>query len=186
MHPGQFVVLSSDSQDVVANSVKILQMHADIMDLLQQPRSPWALLEVHGGKANRSHALVAAIAQLPDAIRSRLGLENDEYSYSAEPIFQICKRSGLPMVFDAQHHIVHHKRDRYDDPSVGDMLLKAQATWADPAHQLVHIGHGEGMSSGLPLGNWLISQWPAFAPPRLPSAPVTSSRALRHMTSQQR
>ena len=40
MHPDQFVVLSSDSEDVVANSVKILQMHADIMDLLDQPRSP--------------------------------------------------------------------------------------------------------------------------------------------------
>lgn len=142
MHPDQFVVLSSDSQDVVANSVKILQMHADIMDLLQQPRSPWALLEVHGGKANRSDALVAAIAQLPDAIRCRLGLENDEYSYSAEAIFQICMRSGLPMVFDAHHHIVHHKLDSYDDPSVAEMLLKARETWADPAHQLVHISNG--------------------------------------------
>jgi UV DNA damage endonuclease len=142
MHPDQFVVLSSDSEDVVANSVKILQMHADIMDLLQQPRSAWALLEVHGGKSNRSDALVAAIAQLPDAIRCRLGLENDEYSYSAEAIWTICKRSGLPMVFDAHHHIVHEKLASYDDPSVGEMLLKARETWADPAHQLVHISNG--------------------------------------------
>jgi UV DNA damage endonuclease len=54
MHPDQFVVLSSDSADVVANSVKILQLHADILDLLDQPRSPWALLEVHGGKSDRA------------------------------------------------------------------------------------------------------------------------------------
>jgi len=142
MHPDQFVVLSSDSPDVVANSVKILQMHADIMDLLEQPRSPWALLEIHGGKSNRSDALVKAIAALPDAIRLRLGLENDEYSYSAQEIHEICLRSGVPMVFDAHHHIVHEDLPSYDHPSVQEMLHKARDTWADPAHQLVHISNG--------------------------------------------
>ncbi|XYJ10035.1 UV DNA damage repair endonuclease UvsE [Telluria sp. B2] len=142
MHPDQFVVLSSDSPAVVENSIKILQMHADIMDLLQQPRSPWALLEIHGGKANRADALVEAIARLPDAIRCRLGLENDEYAYGAEEIYAVCMRAGVPMVFDAHHHIVHDKLDSYEHPSVAEMLLKARATWRDPAQQLVHISNG--------------------------------------------
>jgi len=142
MHPDQFVVLSSDSPEVVANSVKILQMHADIMDLLEQPRSPWSVLEIHGGKANRSDALVERIAGLPDAIRSRLCLENDEYAYSAEQILDVCVRSGVPMVFDAHHHIVSEKLSSYDDPSVAAMLEKARATWPDPAHQMVHISNG--------------------------------------------
>jgi UV DNA damage endonuclease len=142
MHPDQFVVLTSDSEDVVANSVKILQMHAHIMDLLGQPRSPWALLEIHGGKSGRADALVERIATLPDAIRCRLGLENDEYAYSASEIADICLRSGVPMVFDAHHHIVHEKLASYDDPSVGEMLLRARATWAVPEQQLVHISNG--------------------------------------------
>lgn len=142
MHPDQFVVLSSDSPDVVANSIKILQMHADIMDLLLQPRSPWALLEIHGGKANRGEALAERIAALPEPIRSRLGLENDEYSYSAAEIHDVCMRSGVPMVLDAHHHIVHEKLSSYDDPSVADMLGRARATWPDPAWQLVHISNG--------------------------------------------
>lgn len=142
MHPDQFVVLSSDSPEVVANSVKILQMHADIMDLLAQPRSPWAVLEIHGGKANRSDALVERIAGLPDAIRSRLCLENDEYAYSAAQILDVCVRSGVPMVFDAHHHIVSEKLSSYDDPSVAEMLEKARATWPDPGQQMVHISNG--------------------------------------------
>lgn len=142
MHPDQFVVLSSDSEGVVANSIKILQMHADIMDLLEQPRSPWALLEIHGGKGNRADALVERIGLLPDAIRCRLGLENDEYSYGAQEIYEICMRAGVPMVFDAHHHVVHDKLASYEDPSVGAMLAKARETWADPAHQLVHISNG--------------------------------------------
>jgi UV DNA damage endonuclease len=142
MHPDQFVVLSSDSPEVVANSVKILQMHADIMDLLLQPRSSWAVLEIHGGKANRSDALVERIKALPDPIRLRLCLENDEYSYNAEQIHDVCVRSGVPMVFDAHHHIVSEKLSSYDDPSVAEMLEKARATWPDPAHQMVHISNG--------------------------------------------
>lgn len=142
MHPDQFVVLSSDSEGVVENSIRILQMHADIMDLLAQPRTPWALLEIHGGKGGRADALVERIARLPDGIRCRLGLENDEYAYSAEEIFDICVRSGVPMVLDAHHHIVHEKLASYDDPSVADMLAKARSTWAVPEHQLVHISNG--------------------------------------------
>lgn len=142
MHPDQFVVLSSDSAGVVANSVKILQMHGEIMDLLGQPRTPWALLEIHGGKANRADTLVDNIALLPDAVRCRLGLENDEYAYSAEEIHAVCVRSGVPMVLDAHHHIVHEKLDSYDHPSVAEMLAKARATWAVPEHQLVHISNG--------------------------------------------
>ena len=46
------------------------------------------------------------------------------------------------MVFDAHHHIVHEDLPSYDHPSVEEMLLKARATWADPAHQLVHISNG--------------------------------------------
>ncbi len=142
MHPDQFVVLNSDSEGVVANSVKILQMHADIMDLLDQPRSSWALLEIHGGKGKRADALVERIALLPDAIRCRLGLENDEYAYGAEEIHEICMRAGVPMVFDAHHHVVHAKLSSYEDPSVGAMLDKARETWDRPEHQLVHISNG--------------------------------------------
>jgi UV DNA damage endonuclease len=117
-------------------------MHADILDLLRQPRSPWSIMEIHGGKSGRADELVAAIAALPDAIRARLALENDEYAYGAEEIAGICERSGVPMVLDAHHHIVHDKLASYDDPSVGAMLRRARATWPDPAQQLVHISNG--------------------------------------------
>lgn len=142
MHPDQFVVLNSDSEKVVNNSVRILQMHAAIMDLLQQPRSPWALLEIHGGKSGRSRELVQAIARLPDGIRLRLGLENDEYAYSASAIHAICMESGVPMIFDAHHHVVHEGLSSYEDPAIAEMLNKARETWANPEHQLVHISNG--------------------------------------------
>ncbi|MCA1991023.1 MAG: UV DNA damage repair endonuclease UvsE [Coleofasciculus sp. S288] len=142
VHPDQFVVLSSDSPEVVANSIKILKMHAMILDKLGQPRSPWAMLEIHGGKSDRSEQLVNVIRSLPEEVRSRLALENDEYAYSAEEILSVCRQADVPMVFDAHHHIIHEGLDSYDHPSVAQMQAAAQTTWPVREWQLVHISNG--------------------------------------------
>jgi UV DNA damage endonuclease len=142
LHPDQFVVLSSDSEATVANSVKILESHARVMDMLGLPRSPWALVEIHGGKGGRAERLVEQIGLLPEGVRSRIAFENDEYIYSAAEILEVCRRAGVPMVFDAHHHVVHEGLDSYDHPSVFEMVEAARATWPDPDWQLVHISNG--------------------------------------------
>jgi UV DNA damage endonuclease len=142
LHPDQFVVLNSDSLQVIVNSIKILATHARVMDLLELPRSPWALIEIHGGKGGRSERLVEVVRELPENVRSRLAFENDEYAYGAEEILRICHAAQTPMVFDAHHHLVHERLDSYDHPSVAHMLSEARKTWAVPEWQLVHISNG--------------------------------------------
>lgn len=142
MHPDQFVVLSSDSENVIENSVKILQMHARTLDLLEQPRSEWATMNIHGGKADRADKLVESVEQLPDNIRSRIAFENDEYSYSSAQILEVCRRASVPMVFDAHHHVCREKLDDYNDPSVAEIFWAARETWANPENQIVHISNG--------------------------------------------
>jgi UV DNA damage endonuclease len=141
-HPDQYVVLNSASPDVVANSIKFLDMHARLMDLLEQPRSPWALIEIHGGRAGHGDQLIETIRQLPEAIRLRLGLENDEYAHSAAEILEICCAADVPMVFDAHHHICHERLDSYNHPSVAKMVAAARTTWPVPEWQVVHISNG--------------------------------------------
>jgi len=141
-HPDQFVVLSSDSQQVVENSIKILETHARVMDMLKQPRSSWAVIEIHGGKNGRSEQLVKVISQLPEAIRSRLALENDEYAYSASEMLKVCRAARVPMVFDAHHQVVHEKLESYEHPTFAKMLRAARETWPVPEWQLVHISNG--------------------------------------------
>lgn len=142
LHPDQYVVLSSDSAEVVQTSIKILERHARTMDLLGLPRSPWSLMNIHGGKSQRLKQLVEVISQLPPAIKSRLTFENDEYAYSAEEILAVCQQAGVPMVFDAHHQICHENLDSYDHPSVASMLYAARETWENPDWQLVHISNG--------------------------------------------
>ncbi|OUL32818.1 UV damage endonuclease UvsE [Nostoc sp. T09] len=143
LHPDQFVVLSSDSPQVLQSSIKILERQARTFDLLGLPRSPWSLMNIHGGKSQRPEQLVKVISQLPEAIKSRLTFENDEYAYSASEILAVCQQAGVPMVFDAHHHICHENLDSYDDPSVAEMFYAARETWENPDWQLVHISNGE-------------------------------------------
>lgn len=143
LHPDQYVVLSSDSPEVVASSIKILAGHAHTMDLMGLPQSTWSLMNIHGGKSNRADQLVRVISELPENIKSRLTLENDEHAYSASEIFEVCQRTGIPLVFDAHHHICHENLDSYDDRTVAEMFYAARATWANPDWQLVHISNGE-------------------------------------------
>jgi UV DNA damage endonuclease len=142
VHPDQFVVLSSDKSEVVATSIKILAYQAMILDKLGLPRSPWAMIEIHGGKSDRAERLVEVIGNLPEEIRSRLALENDEYAYSSEEILAVCRQTGVPMVFDAHHHVIHEGLDSYDHPSVAQMLAAALTTWPKREWQLVHISNG--------------------------------------------
>lgn len=142
MHPDQFVVLSSDSPQVVSNSVKILSTHARTLDMLAQPRSAWAAMEIHGGKSGRGRRLAEVIGGLPEAIRSRLALENDEYAYGAAEILEVCRAANVPVVFDAHHHACRERLESYEDPSVAHFLAAARATWPDPAWQLTHISNG--------------------------------------------
>lgn len=142
IHPDQFTVLNSDNPEVIRNSIAFLAAQAEMLDLLGQPRSCWTPLEIHGGKSDRSQRLVDVIGDLPDAIRSRLVLENDEKCYSSAQILEVCRATGVPMVFDAHHHVVREKLDSYDHPSVAEMLAAARSTWPDPDWQLTHISNG--------------------------------------------
>ncbi|MBE9005925.1 UV DNA damage repair endonuclease UvsE [Fortiea sp. LEGE XX443] len=143
LHPDQYVVLSSDSPEVVQTSIRILARHARDLDLLGLPRSPWSLMNIHGGKSQRAAQLVKVISQLPAAIKNRLTLENDEYAYSADEILAVCQEAEIPLVFDAHHHICHENLDSYNDPSVATMFEAARSTWKNPDWQLVHISNGE-------------------------------------------
>ncbi len=142
VHPEQFIVLNSESPQVVENSITMLSAHGRLMDLLQQPRSPWAPIEIHGGKGGRGPELAAIIKELPAAVRTRLVLENDERAYGAEEILTICRAAGVPMVFDAHHHVCHQQLESYDHPSIAELVAAAATTWPDPSWQVLHISNG--------------------------------------------
>jgi UV DNA damage endonuclease len=118
------------------------------------------MMLVHGGKGGRADVLVDTISRLPESIRSRLCLENDESCYSASRILDVCRRSGLPMVFDAHHHVIREKLKSYEHPSVRETTLAARETWnPNRGWQIVHISNG-ATSFGDPRHSGVITRFP--------------------------
>ena len=142
VHPEQYVVLNSLRPEVVVNSVQVLENQALIFDRLGLPRSTWAGINIHGGKGGRGDELVETIFALPEPVRSRLTLENDEHAYNAAAMLDVCERAGVPMVFDAHHHVVSEGLASLEDPSVLEYTRLARATWQPPHWQVVHLSNG--------------------------------------------
>ncbi|MDB5046884.1 MAG: damage repair endonuclease UvdE [Deinococcus sp.] len=142
MHPEQFIVLNSDRPEVRVSSLRAIEAHAGVMDRMGFQRSPWNLLLLHGGKGGRGAELAALIPDLPDAVRLRLALENDERAYGVDELWPICQHTGVPLVFDAHHHVVHDSLPDLDHPSVRQWTLAARETWTPPEWQVVHLSNG--------------------------------------------
>ncbi len=106
-HPSQFVVLNSPDETLVQKSVWDLTAQAEMLDYMEL--GPEAVLVIHvggvyGDKAAGRDRWIATYERLPEPVRRRLVLENDDIRFSAADIIAIHERTGVPLVFDYQHH----------------------------------------------------------------------------------
>jgi len=133
-HPDQFVVLSSPHPDVLENSIRELAYQGWLAELVGAD-----VINIHGGGVygDRTKALMrlaATVDSLPDRVRSRLTLENDDRSYTPEDLLPLCERLHIPFVYD-----VHHHRCNRDRLSEAEATLRAAETWRGRGEQYCHI-----------------------------------------------
>jgi UV DNA damage endonuclease len=123
-HPDQFVLLNSPRAEVVRAAIRDLVLHAELADLLGAD-----VITIHAGggygdKAKALRRLVRNVERLPDAVRQRLTLENDDHIYTVADLLPVCRSLGVPLVYD-----VHHHRCNPDGLSVEQATEYAYATW---------------------------------------------------------
>lgn len=123
-HPDQFIVLSSQRDDVVRVSIRELDFQGRIAELVGADVITLHGGSAAGGKGDALGRLERAVAQLSPAARSRLALENDDRTYTVADLLPTCERLGLPLVYDAHHH-----RCNPDGLSVDEATELAAATW---------------------------------------------------------
>jgi UV DNA damage endonuclease len=107
MHPDQFIVLNSPRPEVVERSVKELVYHAAVLDLLGLDASAKIQLHaggVYGKKEEAMKRFVGQHALLPEAVKRRLVIENDDRSYTLQDCLRIHEETGAPVLFDTLHH----------------------------------------------------------------------------------
>ncbi|WP_276499002.1 UV DNA damage repair endonuclease UvsE [Pontibacter litorisediminis] len=108
MHPDQFVVLNSPNEQTVRNSIAELVYQGSVLDLMELDTT--AKLQIHGGGAyGDKPSAIQRFAEvyhtmLPDAVKARLCVENDDRTYTLQDCLQLHELTGMPIIFDNLHH----------------------------------------------------------------------------------
>lgn len=127
LHPGHFVVLNSPTDTIYRNAVAELQYHADMLNLMGLDTShkfQIHLAGLHGDSAESVRVFIERYHQLPQVIRDRLVIENDERTASLQDCLHIHEQTGIPILFDTLHHEV-----RNNGETMLAALKLAMATW---------------------------------------------------------
>ena len=106
LHPSQFIVLNSPDAAVREKSIWDLRVQAELLDAMEL--SEEAVIVIHAGGAygdieSGIDRWCQTWDQLPERVRARLVLENDDVRYSAANILRIHERTGVRLIFDIQH-----------------------------------------------------------------------------------
>ncbi|HEY4651683.1 MAG TPA: UV DNA damage repair endonuclease UvsE [Pontibacter sp.] len=108
MHPDQFVVLNSPNPQTVKNSIAELVYQGSVLNLMELDTT--AKLQIHGGGAYGDKAsAISRFAEvyhalLPDAVKARLCVENDDRTYTLLDCLRLHELTGMPIIFDNLHH----------------------------------------------------------------------------------
>jgi UV DNA damage endonuclease len=123
-HPDQFVVLSSPHSNVVANSIQELECQAQLAEAVGADVINIHAGGVYGDKAAALQRFCQVFPALPDNVKSRLTLENDDVSYTVRDLLPVCEQLSIPLVYD-----VHHHRCNPDGLSVEEATSLSGETW---------------------------------------------------------
>jgi|TARA_R110000824_G_scaffold347164_1_gene533965 UV DNA damage endonuclease len=144
-HPGPFNVLVSPNENVVENTFKDLIMHGDVFDFMGLSRTHYNKINIHcngvyGDKQSAMDRFCKNFERLPDSVKSRLTVENDDKAsmYSVKDLMYIHGRIGIPIVFDYHHH-----KFCTGDLSEQQALELAMSTWPDGIVPVVHYSESK-------------------------------------------
>jgi UV DNA damage endonuclease len=133
-HPDQFVVLSSPHPAVVANSIQELIYQTQLAEAVGADVINIHAGGVYGDKLLALERFRRVFADLPEAVSSRLTLENDDASYSVRDLLPTCELLSIPLVYD-----VHHHRCNPDSLSVEEATRLSGETWLNGREQYCHL-----------------------------------------------
>ncbi|SFQ58546.1 UV DNA damage repair endonuclease UvsE [Hymenobacter arizonensis] len=126
-HPDQFVVLNSPSPDIVRRSIEELVYQGSMLDLMGLDGTAKLQIHVGGLYGDRELAIsrfAAVHATLPDAVKARVVVENDDRLFPLRDCLHLHELTGVPILFDN----FHHECLNHGEP-MPEALRLAAATW---------------------------------------------------------
>ncbi|OGO81523.1 MAG: UV damage endonuclease UvsE [Clostridiales bacterium GWC2_40_7] len=107
-HPDHFTLINSSSGAVLGASLVDLDYHVRLFEAMKLEDYRYKLVMHIGGLYKDKAASISRFKEnfvkLPDRIRRRIILENDDKSYSASDVLELCNELEIPMVLDVHHY----------------------------------------------------------------------------------
>jgi UV DNA damage endonuclease len=164
MHPDQFVVPASPKNGVAENSIRDLEQHAMIMDLLQLPQSYEAPINIHMNCYNDAKfsevidRLEKVLKRMSKSVTSRLVFENEDKlkSWTVYNLHEyLYKRTGIPITYDNLHNKCNPST-LLDEQQAFDLSV---STWPKDVVPLFHFS--ESLAGKNPRAH---ADFPTFVP----------------------
>src|SRR3954447_12775777 len=129
-HPGPFNKLAG-SGATLTNTLKDLEIHAEIFDIMGLPATHWHKINIHvGGAYGDKEETLKRFARnfklLSNSVQKRLSVENDDKQglYTVTDLVPLHEMIGVPIVFDYFHHRLHPGTQTEEEA-----FLTAYNTW---------------------------------------------------------
>ena len=131
MHPGQYTVLNSPSENIVLNSIRDIEYHTKFLDSLNLDYTNKIILHVGGVYGDKKSAMKRFqdnFKRLSDSAKKRLTIENDERNYNIEEVLYIANNINIPVIFDNLHY--HLNKETVKLESIEKILENVKSTWS--------------------------------------------------------
>lgn len=148
-HPDHFVKLGSNKPQVVENSIKDLELHSTVFDIMGLRASPHNPLNIHVGmnfSVDVINRWLVAYDRLSDNCKARLVVENDDKAnaYSTLQLYnELTKVIDIPLTFDYFHHTFHTS-----GLSSKDAAHLAASTWGNTV-PLFHYSESKNLNENV-------------------------------------
>lgn len=126
-HPDQFVVITSENEGIVENSLKELEYHTDIAKMMGYGKTKLDFkINVHLSGKRGVDGFMSAYNRMSPELRNMLTLENDEFQSSLDDVLLL--KDYIGVVLDVHHHwIATGEYIKHDD----DRIKKIIESWCN-------------------------------------------------------
>ena len=125
MHPGQFTVLASESDDIVNRSIEEFEYHVDMARWMGYGKTFQDFkINVHISGRRGPNGIRAVLGRLTPEARNTLTIENDEMTWGIEHSLELVNDCAL--VMDIHHHWI--KTGEYIEPT-DDRVKRIIDSW---------------------------------------------------------
>ncbi len=105
-HPDHFTLINSPKPEVLKASLRDLEYHQKVFDSMGLNDAEMVIHVggLYGSRDTSIQRFKDNFPTLTPSVRQRIVLENDDKSFSAADVLDICTDLDIPMVLDVHHH----------------------------------------------------------------------------------